>query len=287
MRLLLGLCFIASLFAGESKRIGQEVAVPRRLADDKEFEIPISELLAYGSQLFSANWTVQEGGGRPQTKGNGKALSDPSKPLSGPRAFNRLSAPDANSCAGCHNMPYGIVGGGGDFVTSVFVLGQRFDFATLDASDEMPTRGGRDERGRAVTAETFSNFRATTGMFGAGYIEMLASGGASFFLYSGTRGGRAVLDMRVAGVRGSRHSLATEKERLEKYVIPTEEELDSLRLPDKVNVTDEELVPVRYKRVTLTMAMTPGWSCIHWLRFTPENPLFESFSRVESSFPFK
>ena len=69
------------------------------------------------------------------------------------RAFNRISAPDANSCAGCHNAPYGISGGGGDFVTNVFVLGQRFDFLTFDAADTLPTRGAVDETGKPVSLQ--------------------------------------------------------------------------------------------------------------------------------------
>ena len=130
--------------------------------------------MAHGKLLFDADWTDQEGGGRPLTKGTGRPLADPSQPLSGTRAFNRISAPDANSCAGCHNAPHGIVGGGGDIVTNVFVLGQRFDFVTFDRADTLPTRGAVDETGRAVTLQTAAASRATTGMFGAGYLEMLA-----------------------------------------------------------------------------------------------------------------
>lgn len=155
-------------------RIGREVAVTRHLEDDQEFSVPLAELLAHGRLLFSANWTEQEGGGRPLTKGTGRPLSDPSSPLVGVRAFNRISAPDANSCAGCHNAPYGITGGGGDFVTNVFVLGQRFDSVTFDSSDTLPTRGALDETGQPTSLQTVANLRATTGMFGAGYIEMLA-----------------------------------------------------------------------------------------------------------------
>src|SRR5579871_2960518 len=155
-------------------RIGQEVAIVHHLADDEEFALPIRDLLEYGKQLFTANWTAQEGGGRPLMKGTGTALSDPSQPLSGPRSFNRISAPDANSCYGCHNQPYGIAGGGGDFVTNVFVLGQRFDFLTFDSADAVPTRGAVDEAQRPVTLPTVANLRATTGMFGSGYLEMLA-----------------------------------------------------------------------------------------------------------------
>ena len=88
--------------------IGREVAVPRHLEDDEEFRMPLPELIEHGRRLFAANWTEQEGGGRPLMKGTGKELTDPSKPLVGARAFNRISAPDANSCAGCHNAPYGI-----------------------------------------------------------------------------------------------------------------------------------------------------------------------------------
>ena len=112
--------------------IGREVAVGRHMQDDEEFTRPIAELIEYGKLLFAANWTGQEGGGRPLTKGTGKALTNPKQPLTGPREFNRISGPDANSCAGCHNAPHGIVGGGGDYVTNVFVLAQRFDFVTFD-----------------------------------------------------------------------------------------------------------------------------------------------------------
>ncbi len=154
--------------------IGREVSVPAHLQDGQEFVIPLEGLLAHGKLLFSANWTDQEGGGRPLTKGTGRPLSDLSQSLTGVRAFNRLSAPDSNSCAGCHNAPYGIAGGGGDFVTSVFVLAQRFDSLTFDPSDKLPTRGAVDENGRPASLATAANLRATTGLFGAGYLEMIA-----------------------------------------------------------------------------------------------------------------
>jgi cytochrome c peroxidase len=154
--------------------IGREVSVPTHLRDGEEFTVPLEKLLAHGKLLFSANWTEQEGGGRPLTKGTGRPLADPSQPLKGARAFNRISAPDANSCAGCHNLPYGITGGSGDFVTNVFLLGQRFDFATFDPSDKLPTRGTVDETGQPAFLQTAADLRASTGMFGAGYLEMLA-----------------------------------------------------------------------------------------------------------------
>jgi hypothetical protein len=158
----------------EPSTIGREVAVPRHLADGEEFSLPLRELLFHGRTLFTATWTDQEGGGRPLTKGNGAPLVDPSSPLVAPRNFNRVSAPDSNSCAGCHNAPYGIPGGGGDIVANAFVLGQRFDFATFDASDTMPTRGSMDESGKHATLQEIANSRNTPAMFGSGYIEMLA-----------------------------------------------------------------------------------------------------------------
>jgi cytochrome c peroxidase len=157
-----------------TQQIGQEMSVPQHLRDGEEFRTPLGELLAHGARLFSANWTSQEGGGRPLTKGNGNPLADPTSPLIGPRGFNRVSAPDANSCAGCHNSPFGLAGGGGDIVANVFVLGQRFDFATFDGFDGVPTRGTANEIGLAANLQTVGNSRATLGMFGSGYIEMLA-----------------------------------------------------------------------------------------------------------------
>ncbi|MEZ4863687.1 MAG: hypothetical protein R3C14_20365 [Caldilineaceae bacterium] len=154
--------------------IGREVAVARHLQDGEEFRISLPALLAQGHDLFAANWTSQEGGGRPLSKGTGAMLTDRDHPLTFPHNFNRISGPDANSCAGCHNAPYGIVGGGGDFVGNVFVLGQRFDFMTFDPGDHMLMKGSRNESGAAPTAQTFANNRATLGMFGSGYIEMLA-----------------------------------------------------------------------------------------------------------------
>jgi len=103
-------------------QIGREVAIPRHLQDGEEFERSVPALIAFGEQLFTARWTSQEGAGRPLSKGTGDPITDQSAPLVFPRSFNRISGPDANSCAGCHNVP--VVGAGGDRVTDVFVLGQ-------------------------------------------------------------------------------------------------------------------------------------------------------------------
>src|SRR5439155_9043932 len=118
MRLVAFVVLIAATFAAQTSvssrpRIGREVAIERHLQDDEEFRISLKELIEYGKKIFCANWTDQDGQGRPLTKGTGKAVSDPSSPLVGSRAWNRLSGPDANSCAGCHNQPFGIPGGSG------------------------------------------------------------------------------------------------------------------------------------------------------------------------------
>ncbi len=154
--------------------IGLEFSVPSHLKEHEELTVALPALVAHGHLLFNANWTQDEGGGRPRSKGTGRFISGGADPLVGARSFNRISGPDANSCAGCHNAPYGISGGAGDFVTNVFVLGQRFDFANFDPADKTPTGGSVDEDGKSASLETIGNLRATTGMFGAGYLEMLA-----------------------------------------------------------------------------------------------------------------
>src|SRR5437879_156474 len=88
-------------------RIGDERAISRHLQNGEEFKLSVGELVAFGQKLFTANWTDQDGGGRPLSKGTGQALTDRTRSLSGARTFNRLSGPDANSCKGCHVGPYG------------------------------------------------------------------------------------------------------------------------------------------------------------------------------------
>lgn len=173
---LIPICSAGLLAAGitlaSATELGKEVAITQHLQDGSEFNMGVRNLIEHGKKLFGADWTEQEGGGRPLTKGTGSPLSDSSSPLIFPRNFNRLSAPDANSCAGCHNKPR--IGGGGDIVANVFVTGQRFDFVTFDHNDTTPIRGAVDEEGKFVQQETFANSRNTLGMFGSGYIEMLS-----------------------------------------------------------------------------------------------------------------
>src|SRR5437870_3950971 len=162
------LIMIPTVFA----QIGREVAIAAHLNDGQEFQLSTKDLVAFGKSLFTAVWTGQEGGGRPLTKGTGNPLSDFSAALLFPRNFNRISAPDSNSCSGCHNRP--AVGGGGDIVANVFVLGQRFDFATFNVIDSIPTKDDVDELGNHVILQTIADSRKTIAMNGSGFIEMLA-----------------------------------------------------------------------------------------------------------------
>jgi di-heme oxidoreductase (putative peroxidase) len=172
---LAGLCSVIAIAASgqsPSSEVGREVAIPIHLQDGEEFTIPIGHLIQYGAQLFNARFTIQEGAGRPKSKGTGAPISDPSSPLVFPRNFDRLSSPDANSCSGCHNAP--VAGAGGDRVTEVFVLAQRFDHLTFDHDDGITTRGAVDESGKFVTMDNATNDRKTIGMNGSGFVEMLA-----------------------------------------------------------------------------------------------------------------
>ena len=163
---------ITALGQSPSSQVGREVAIPIHLQDGEEFTTPTKKLIEFGARLFNAKFTIQEGAGRPKSKGTGAPISDPSSPLVFPRNFDRLSSPDANACSGCHNAP--VSGAGGDRVTEVFVLAQRFDHLTFDHSDGIMTRGSVDESGKFVTMENATNDRKTIGMSGSGFVEMLA-----------------------------------------------------------------------------------------------------------------
>jgi len=174
-RIIVGVLTVTPLLvlgATAVAQIGREVAIQTHLNDGQEFQVSTRDLIDFGKKLFTAMWTSQEGGGRPLTKGTGDPLSDVSAPLLFPRNFNRISAPDSNSCSGCHNKP--IVGGGGDIVANVFVLGQRLDFATFNTNDSIPTKDDVDESGNHVTLQSIADSRKTIGMNGSGFIEMLA-----------------------------------------------------------------------------------------------------------------
>lgn len=65
-------------------QIGREVAVPVHLQDGQEFTTPLKQLLKFGESLFTANWTTEEGGGRPLNQRNGRRVIGPEQSFSVP-----------------------------------------------------------------------------------------------------------------------------------------------------------------------------------------------------------
>ncbi len=122
--------------------------------------VPLEQVLDAGALLFAGSFNELDGAMRPETTGTGVARNR----REGTQKMNRISGPDANSCAGCHSIPR--VGGGGDNVANVFVLGQRFEFVNFD--------GGIGDGNQTHTLQDVANERNTLGMFGAGFIELLA-----------------------------------------------------------------------------------------------------------------
>lgn len=122
--------------------------------------LSFAEINDQGEALFIAPFNRCDGSGRPKTTGGGDkraipTFADNGEPISAGQVEKlRTSAPDSDSCAGCHAQPE--PGGAGDFVANVFVLAQTLDPVTLSVS---PTK-----------ADT----RNTLGMHGGGPIEMLS-----------------------------------------------------------------------------------------------------------------
>lgn len=101
-----------------------------------------------GAGLGEVRWNECDGQGRPETTG-GIDKRAPGQPN-----MSRLSGPEGTSCFGCHAQPRS--GGSGDFVANTFNGAENLDPITESIDPSI------------------SNMRNTTGMFGAGYIELLA-----------------------------------------------------------------------------------------------------------------
>jgi len=161
-RALIGCLAIVSLAslanAGDGQRNdtadigeGPVIATHTSEADCESGRLSLADIIERGRQLFVAKFNSFDGQGRPAATGNGV----PTKRLHGPDlGFTRVSSPEANSCAGCHNDPR--TGGAGDFVANVFVLAQVRDPATESVNGE------------------FSDERNTLGIMGSGPLEMVA-----------------------------------------------------------------------------------------------------------------
>ena len=111
----------AMLFA---RQLGDMPAIPIHMneADIESGRVPFDDVAKYGEKLFTTAFNRLDGAGKP---GIGMV---------------RTTGPDAHSCVSCHNRP--VPGGGGDFPTNVFVMGE--------------------------------NERMTVSLFGSGPIEILA-----------------------------------------------------------------------------------------------------------------
>jgi CxxC motif-containing protein (DUF1111 family) len=120
----------------------------------------LGDLVQHGERLFAASFNTLDGAGRPGTTGTGQ----PRVPRFAPQNFNRISGPDANRCADCHAIPF--LGGGGDNSANVFVLAERFPSVNFD--------GGAGDDFQDLQLDDVGLERATVGLFGSGFIELLA-----------------------------------------------------------------------------------------------------------------
>ena len=164
---VLGLALLAACGGGSSDgtsalAIGDAPVISSHLSEAaiEAQQVPLADVIEAGGTLFTASFNELDGAGRPETTGTGVAR--PRREF--PENFNRISGPDSNSCAGCHNKPF--AGGGGDNVANVFVLGQRFPFVNFD--------GGAGDGSESHFLNDVANERNTLGMFGSGFIELLA-----------------------------------------------------------------------------------------------------------------
>jgi len=184
---LLLLTAAAPGFAFESRPcpagINDTPALPLHLTQADILLMPFSEVFSAGQRLFVTDFNVCDGAGRPGTNGGVKPRT--ADPALGPR-FTRISGPDANSCAGCHNQPQ--PAGAGDFVANVFVLAQ----------NATPVSG-------TILSSDFTHTwleRNTLGMFGSGAIELLGREMTQDLLnlqsQARARAGSSGADVRVA-----------------------------------------------------------------------------------------
>ncbi len=135
----------------------------------------LEELIEHGRLMFTASFNALDGAGRPTRTGHGEFRQR----REGVESFNRISGPDSNACSGCHSIP--AIGGGGDNVANVFVLGQRFEFVDFDDQMEFDFRTELDDRLQyeqededPLNLQNVGNERNTIGMFGSGFVELLA-----------------------------------------------------------------------------------------------------------------
>ncbi len=154
----------------EPPTIGEAPAIAEH-TDQKAIssgDMSIDEIIRRGELLFSAPFNTLDGAGRPETadveRRNNVSIGNPRPRHEFPDNFNRISAPDANTCLECHTTPR--AGGGAGNAANVFVLADRLPFATFD--------GGPGDNNETHTLMSIGSERGSLGLFGSGWIELLA-----------------------------------------------------------------------------------------------------------------
>ncbi len=143
---------------GDAPAVGSHISQ----ADIDGGKVGLEELVAHGELLFTAQFNTLDGAGRPETTGVGDSPFRARRQF--PDNFNRISGPDANSCAACHNIPR--TGGAGDNITNVFVDAENIPFVDFS--------GGEGDGFADLTLATAGLERNSVSLFGAGMIEMLS-----------------------------------------------------------------------------------------------------------------
>ena len=145
-------------------QIGDAAALRYHLSQDdiERDRLSLEQIVERGKFLFTSSFNTLDGAGRPETTDLSPDNFRP--PRTFPDNFNRISGPDANACSSCHSVPH--LGGGGDNATNVFVLADGFHFVNFDQ--------GEGDDFLAHNLRTVGNERTSLGLFGSGYIELLA-----------------------------------------------------------------------------------------------------------------
>lgn len=160
----------APVSAGEEPVIGDAPALKVHTSqeDINSGVLSVEEIIERGEALFTVSFNTLDGAGRPETadifRSNNNTLVNTRPRQDFPHNFNRVSGPDANTCVACHNVPR--AGGGGDNANNIFALADRLPNVNFD--------GGPGDGVDAVTLGTAGLERNSVGLFGAGWIELLA-----------------------------------------------------------------------------------------------------------------
>ena len=161
---ILAACHTATVEPPSAPQIGDTATLDGHTSQDdiESGALTLDQIVERGEFLFTTSFNTLDGAGRPETTDVSPDNFRP--PRTFPDNFNRISGPDANACSSCHGVPR--LGGGGDNATNVFVLADGFHFVNFDQ--------GEGDDFQAHTLRTVGNERTSLGLFGSGYIELLA-----------------------------------------------------------------------------------------------------------------